>query len=107
MAYLRKLQFPPQGRHHRPNGKRDVKQYNGYVRRYEALTSSLAELEEKKTARLTQAKNIESFMSELSHKDAPLEVFDDRLWLAARDCVVAHSDGRLVFKFYGDIEVEG
>lgn len=84
-----------------------VKQYNGYVRRYEALTSSLAELEEKKTARLTQAKNIEGFMSELSHKDAPLEVFDDRLWLAALDCVVAHSDGRLVFKFYGDIEVEG
>ena len=40
-------------------------------------------------------------------KDAPLEVFDDRLWLAALDCVVAHSDGRLVFKFYGDIEVEG
>ena len=84
-----------------------VKQYNSYVRRYEALTSSLAELEEKKTTRLTQAKNIEGFMSELSHKDAPLEVFDDRLWLAALDCVVAHSDGRLVFKFYGDIEVEG
>ena len=40
-------------------------------------------------------------------KDAPLEVFDDRLWLAALDCVVAHSDGRLVFKFYGDIEAEG
>ena len=40
-------------------------------------------------------------------KDVPLEVFDDRLWLAALDCVVAHSDGRLVFKFYGDIEVEG
>lgn len=77
------------------------------MRRYEALTSSLAELEEKKTARLTQAKNIEGFMGELSHKDAPLEVFDDRLWLAALDCVVAHSDGRLVFKFYGDIEVEG
>ena len=34
-------------------------------------------------------------------------LMDDRLWLAALDCVVAHSDGRLVFKFYGDIEVEG
>lgn len=40
-------------------------------------------------------------------KDAPVEVFDDRLWLAALDCVVAHSDGRLVLKFYGDIEAEG
>lgn len=84
-----------------------VEHYNSYVSRYEALTSSLAELEEKKTARLTQAKNIEGFINELSQRNAPLEVFDDRLWLAALDCVVAHSDGRLVFKFYGDIEVEG
>ena len=84
-----------------------VERYNSYVNRYEALTASLAELEDEKAVRLAQAKNIEGFMNELAQREAPLEVFDDRLWLVALDCVIAHRDGRLVFKFYGDIEVEG
>ncbi len=84
-----------------------MERYDGYVSRYEALTASLAELEEKKAARLAQAKSIEGFMKELAQREAPMEVFDDRLWLTALDCVVAYKDGRLVFKFYGDIEVEG
>ena len=84
-----------------------VERYNSYVNRYEALTASLAELEDAKAARLAQAKSIEGFMGELAQREEPLEVFDDRLWLASLDCAVAHRDGRLVFKFYGDIEVEG
>ena len=84
-----------------------IERYNSYVSRYETLTASLAELEAKKTDRLTQAKNIEGFMSELSQREELLDVFDDRLWLVALDCAVAHSDGRLVFKFYGGMEVEG
>ena len=84
-----------------------IERYNSYVSRYETLTASLAELEAIKTDRQTQAKNIEGFMSELSQREELLDVFDDRLWLVALDCAVAHSDGRLVFKFYGGMEVEG
>ncbi len=84
-----------------------LEQYNEYVIRYEGLRSQIMELEEQKGIRLMQATYIERFMFELFDREDTLVEFDDRLWLAAIDRVIVYGDGRLVFKFYGGMEVEG
>ena len=53
-----------------------------------------------------QYKAIGAFMLEIMKCDKPLNVFDDKLWIATIDTVTAYHDGRLVFKFKTGAEIE-
>jgi len=84
-----------------------ARKYNAYVERYEKAKAKLDRLEQQKAERLTKADAIGGFMFELSERNETLTEFDDRLWLTVIDKVTAYHDGRLVFKFQNDSEIEG
>ncbi len=61
---------------------------------------------EHKLRKALNADAIGGFLFALSERDDALTEFDDRLWLTVLDRVIAHADGRLVFRFQNGAEVE-
>lgn len=84
-----------------------TKRYEGLVIRYEKAKAQLTELEQKRTERNRKADAIGGFMFTLAEMDEAITEFDDRLWLAVIDLVIAHGDGRLTFRFQNGYEVDG
>ena len=79
--------------------------YESLMRRYDSASKRLRELDKQKEERTNKATLIGGFLFELMERDQPLEEFDDHLWLVTIDKVIAHHDGRIVFKFQSGLEV--
>ena len=79
--------------------------YESLMRRYDTASKRLRELDKQKEERTNKATLIGGFLFELMERDQPLEEFDDHLWLVTIDKVIAHHDGRIVFKFQSGLEV--
>ena len=79
--------------------------YQGLLKRYETASERHRLLEQQREDRMNKATQIGGFLFELMERDQPLEAFDDHLWLVTIDKVIAHHDGRLVFKFQNGLEV--
>ncbi|MBN2455168.1 MAG: recombinase family protein [Sedimentisphaerales bacterium] len=72
---------------------------NGYLERHRIASERVIELEELKRERQSKSLLLEGFTQNLATCEKALETFDERIWMAAIDKVMIHSDGELVFGF--------
>lgn len=84
-----------------------MKRYASLAKRHETTCAKYQLLEAKREERLRKANEIGGFLFELMERSQPLERFDDRLWLAAIDKVIAYPDGHLGFVFRNGMEIAG
>lgn len=82
-----------------------MKKYNGYVERYEKVSSEAERLQKQKDDQLEKADKISGFMFEIHERGGILESFDEKLWVATIEQVRVHHDGRMVFVFKSGTEV--
>ena len=80
--------------------------YNVLVERYEKLKKKLLSLQKQKEERLAKRDQIGGFILELSKCKELLTEFDEKLWVAAVDKVTVFKDGRLLFVFKDETEIE-
>ena len=81
--------------------------YNGLAGRYEKLQKRLDDLADTRAANNATADAIGAFMFELSEREAPVEEFCDKLWIAVIDRITVYPDARILFTFKGGISIEG
>lgn len=82
-----------------------IARYESLVQRHDAAVKKYHALQQKRTDRQNKAILIGQFQAELEAREQPLVEFDDHLWIAAIDIVIAHHDGSLIFKFKNGLEV--
>jgi len=82
------------------------RKYNEYEERHNSLCASHEALKITRQKRSQEAELIGAFMFELYERDGLIEAFDERLWIVLIDTVTVYHDGRLVFKFKNNAEVE-
>ena len=79
--------------------------YAELERRYADAKEKVDTLQRTRQERQQEAEVLAVFMQELANRDGVLAAFDDKLWLVSVDKAVVHRDGRLVFHFYGRVEI--
>ena len=79
--------------------------YNGFVTRYETASTRLQELRKKRQELDTTYTEIGGFMFEITEMQEPVQEFDEALWRATIDRVLVKTDGALIFRFRGGIEI--
>ena len=83
-----------------------TRRYEALIKRFEAVSARLAELNEQKQTRSDKACLIGGFLFELRERDEALTEFDPYIWAMTLDVVTAYRGGRLVFKFRNGAEIE-
>ena len=79
--------------------------YAELERRYADAKEKVDTLQRTRQERQQEAEVLAVFLQELANRDGVLAAFDDKLWLVSVDKAVVHRDGRLVFHFYGRVEI--
>jgi len=80
--------------------------YDALAARYGAAHARLGEIEKARTERRAKRANITRFMKALDRQEERLAEFEEELWYTTVDKVKAFADGRLVFCFRDECEVE-
>ena len=85
------------------NQDKYTERYNAYTEKYEKIKSELSKLEGRKQDLKVRKEKIKIFIDDLKNKGTVITEFDERLWYSLVEKVVAHSDGKIEFKFkYSD-----
>lgn len=84
-----------------------LERYARYERKYAQAEKELERLQGAKRDRLNRADKLDGFMQALSDGEEELSVFDEHLFLATVEKIIAQPDGKLTFCFYDGREVEG
>jgi len=74
---------------------------------FEGYREELDAIQEQKKQRQTKADIIGGFMFAVHEREAGVTEFDNALWLAVVQKATAYHDGRLVFTFQNEMEIEG
>ena len=80
--------------------------YNSLLRRYDEAKEKVEVLQKEKSERQSKAKDIKNFITELERQPELITEFDEQLWLATIEEVVACRDGRMLFRFRNESEVK-
>ena len=83
------------------------KRYDSYVSRFNSAQKQYDGLEQKRLARLAKAESFKDFLHGFQARDSVLAEFDETLWQRLLDTVTVYHDGRLIYKFYNGVEIEG
>jgi len=82
------------------------RRYEGLVKRYEAASARLAEIDAARLERNAKRTNITRFLKTLVRQgDELVNEFDEELWYITVDFITVHEDGRLAVTFRDDFEV--
>ncbi len=79
--------------------------YAELERRYADAKEKVDTLQRTRQERQQEAEVLAVFMQELANRDGVLAAFDDKLWLVSVDKAVVHRNGKIVFHFYGGVEI--
>ena len=79
--------------------------YAELERRYADAKKKVDTLQRTRQERQQEAEVLAVFMQELANRDGVLAAFDDKLWLVSVDKAVVHRNGKIVFHFYGGVEI--
>jgi hypothetical protein len=75
------------------------RRYQGLVKRYEAASARLAEIDAARLERGAKRTNITRFLQSLVKYGDMITEFDEELWYITTDSITVYDDGRLVVKF--------
>lgn len=79
--------------------------YAELERRYADAKEKVDTLQRTRQERQQEAEVLAVFIQELANRDGVLAAFDDKLWLVSVDKAVVHRNGKIVFHFYGGVEI--
>ena len=84
-----------------------LERYTRYERKYAQAEKELERLQGAKRDRLNRADKLDRFMQALANSEEGLSEFDENLFLAVVEKIIAQPDGTLTFCFYDGKEAEG
>ena len=83
------------------------KQYRSFLARHDAAEKKLDSLKKQKAERESKAEAVSGFLFRMTESETPLSRFDERLFLACVEKIIANRDGRLEFVFRDGTVLEG
>lgn len=80
--------------------------YDGYLKRFNDIQSTIDDLNQQRSARLARADRFDAFIHTMQGIDSDLPEFDEKVWLTTIERVTVYHDGRLLFRFNNGTEIE-
>ena len=83
-----------------------TKKYNALVKRYEKAIKRVDELSAERTRKQDRDRELRLFIESIKEQSLVLEVWNERLWVGLLEKATVFHDGRMIFKFKNDTEIE-
>ena len=83
-----------------------TKKYNALVKRYEKATKRVDELSSERMRKQDRDRELRLFIESIKEQSLVLEVWNERLWVGLLEKATVFHDGRMIFKFKNDTEIE-
>ena len=83
-----------------------TKKYNGFVKKYEKVSSALEKALEERKQRTTRDLDLRIFIVTLKEKPLVLEEWNDELWITLLESATVYHGGKIKFLFKNGAEIE-
>lgn len=82
-----------------------LKKYDALTKRYDAAATELERLQNLRTLRIQQDKQMALFIRTLKKQPEVMDTWNDTIWTVMVEKAIVHRDGQLTFVFYNGTEI--